>query len=134
MSFASITACGVVSEPKELVVPTRTGERKVLKFNLYVIPKNKKNGFEDGENMCFVCSVWDNQVDAYRGLITKGREVTIHGNFEVARFTTKEGVIVEQNRIDFANIIQLGNSTEDRQILKEMRTKENAIKGKTSKV
>ena len=60
MSFASITASGIISEPKVKFVSTKLGEQKVMNFNLYVTPKNKKNGLGD-ENMVFACSVWNNR-------------------------------------------------------------------------
>jgi len=133
MSFASITASGVISEPKVRFVNTKNGEQKVMNFNLYVVPKNKKGGLED-ENMVFACSIWNNQINAIENLLVKGREVTLQGNFEVGKFTTHEGVVVEQNRIEFANIVGLGNTTEERQILKENRNKSNKPTGKTAKI
>lgn len=132
MSFATITASGIISEPKERPVPTKMGEQKVLNFNLYVKPKNKKGGLGD-ENMVFNVSVWNNQIDIYKNLLTKGREITVQGNFEVCRFTTKSGELVEQNRIDFASIIGIGNTSEDRQILSSVKAKENTPVGKTAK-
>ena len=133
MSFASITASGVISEPKVKFVPTKLGEQKVMNFNLYVIPKNKNNGLND-ENMVFACSVWNNQVDSFEKLLIKGREITLQGNFEVVRFTTKNGEVIEQNRIDFANIVGLGNTTEDRQLISSNKQKQNKPTSKTAKV
>jgi single-stranded DNA-binding protein len=133
MSFASITASGVISEPKVRFVQTKNGEQKVMNFNLYVVPKNKKGGLED-ENMVFACSIWNNQIGAVENLLTKGREVTLQGNFEVGKFTTKEGIVVEQNRIEFASIVGLGNTTEERQLLSENRKKSAIPTGKTAKV
>ena len=132
MSFASITASGIISEPKVKFVPTKVGEQKVMNFNLYVVPKNKNNGLNE-ENMVFACSVWNNQADSFEKLLTKGREITLQGNFEVVRFTTKNGEVVEQNRIDFANIVGLGNTSEDREIIKEVKGKNNKPVSKTAK-
>jgi single-stranded DNA-binding protein len=132
MSFASITASGIISEPKVKFVPTKVGEQKVMNFNLYVVPKNKNNGLNE-ENMVFACSVWNNQADSFEKLLTKGREITLQGNFEVVRFTTKNGEVVEQNRIDFANIVGLGNTSEDREIIKEVKGKYNKPVSKTAK-
>jgi len=132
MSFASITASGIISEPKVKFVPTKVGEQKVMNFNLYVIPKNKNNGLNE-ENMVFACSVWNNQAESFEKLLTKGREITLQGNFEVVRFTTKDGKVVEQNRIDFANIVGLGNTSEDREVIKEMKEKNNKPVSKTAK-
>ena len=133
MSFASITASGIISEPKVKFVSTKLGEQKVMNFNLYVTPKNKKNGLGD-ENMVFACSVWNNQVESLEKLLIKGREITLQGNFEVVRFTTKNGEIIEQNRIDFANIVGLGNTTEDRKLISENKEKEKKPTSKTAKV
>ena len=133
MSFATITASGVISEPKVKFVPTKMGEQKVMNFNLYVVPKNKNNGLND-ENMVFACSVWNNQVDSFEKLLIKGREITLQGNFEVVRFNTKDGKVVEQNRIDFANIVGLGNTTEDRQLLSTKKQTQNKPVSKTAKM
>ena len=133
MSFASITASGIISEPKVKFVSTKVGEQKVMNFNLYVTPKNKKSGLGD-ENMVFACSVWNNQVESLEKLLIKGREITLQGNFEVVRFTTKDGEVIEQNRIDFASIIGLGNTTEDRKLISENKEKEKKPTSKTAKV
>ena len=133
MSFASITASGIISEPKVKFVSTKLGEQKVMNFNLYVTPKNKKNGLGD-ENMVFACSVWNNQVESLEKLLIKGREITLQGNFEVVRFTTKDGEVIEQNRIDFASIVGLGNTTEDRKLISENKEKEKKPTSKTAKV
>jgi single-stranded DNA-binding protein len=84
--------------------------------------------------MVFACSIWNNQIGAVENLLTKGREVTLQGNFEVGKFTTKEGIVVEQNRIEFASIVGLGNTTEERQLLSENRKKSAIPTGKTAKV
>lgn len=123
MSFATITASGIISEPKKRQIPTKLGAQEVMNFNLYVKPKNKNGGLGE-ENMVFSVSIWNNQIDTYGKLLEKGREITVQGNFEVCRFTTKSGELVEQNRIDFANVIGIGNTTEDRQVLKEKRKEE----------
>jgi single-stranded DNA-binding protein len=131
--FASITASGVISDPKHNKVPTAKGEREVLNFNLYVKPKNKNNGFEPDENMVFSVSIWDEQARIYRPILQKGQMVTLHGNFEVRRFTTQLGEVVEQNRIEFASILGTGTTTEQRQILRDAKAKESAPQGKTAK-
>lgn len=135
MSFASMTASGVISEPIKNIRTIRGQECEILNFNLYVKPKNKNNGYEPDENMCFQISIWNKQqIDRYYNNITKGQEITLQGNFEINQFTTKEGEIVKQNRIDFATIIGVGNSTEQRQIIKEFSQNKKDKMPKVAKI
>lgn len=129
MSFASMTASGVISEPTKNCRTIRGTETEVMNFNLYVKPKNKNNGYGPDENMCFQISIWNKpQIDTYYGNIKKGQEVTLQGNFEVNQFTTKQGEIVRQNRIDFASIIGVGTSTEQREVIREFsKTKKDKL-------
>ena len=129
MSFASMTASGVISEPIKNCRTIRGQEQEVMNFNLYVKPKNKNNGYEPDENMCFQISIWNKpQIDRYYGNISKGQEITLQGNFEVNQFTTKQGEIVRQNRIDFAQIIGIGTSTEQREVIREFgKTKKEKL-------
>lgn len=124
-----MTASGVISEPIKNCRTIRGQEQEVMNFNLYVKPKNKNNGYEPDENMCFQISIWNKpQIDRYYGNITKGQEITLQGNFEVNQFTTKQGEIVRQNRIDFASIIGVGTSTEQREMIREFsKTKQEKL-------
>lgn len=135
MSFATITASGVISEPIKNVRSIRGQECEILNFNLYVKPKNKNNGYEADENMCFSISIWNKQqIDRYYNNISKGQEITLQGNFEINKFTTKQGEVVKQNRIDFATIVGVGTTTEDREIIRENKIVKKSPNPKAAKI
>ena len=123
MSFATMTASGIISEPKFTERVINGMDAKIMNFNLYVKPRNKNNGYEPDENMCFNVSIWNpQQVKFYeKNQLKKGQILTIQGNFEINQFTTKEGEIIKQNRLDFASILGIGTTTEDREALREIR-------------
>jgi single-stranded DNA-binding protein len=127
MTFSTATIQGYVTAIRH----TTTPQKRLVVNMLVAVPNKRKQHPEDPQSDTYIVSVWDNQAASALEFISADRKqiITASGQLKLDDYSVANGKA--KMRLDFASILDYGNSKEkhlsDKQKYTNMVEMENAL-------